>query len=206
MRRYRRKDGSLYEKRNNSPYRRYQCIRSVKKRASCPRKSISAQRLEELVWQEVKKILISPVAITEMIEARHKEFETDSVDKSLAKARKNLELLEQERGRRLSQHAKGYITEPELDLALRGLAERIEMYSEEIERLETETRDYRQYVSTLDRFFERTESVRNRIQDLSEDERTEIIHMIVNKVVIDPMTIKITLIFDGVAKKSEATY
>ena len=197
VKRERRKDGSLYEKRIYSPRRRYLCLRSMKKQEDCPRKSITALQLEEPVWQKISELLSSPNAIEELIETRREEIESGGVMKTLDRARGELAGLEQERGRRLAQNAKGYISEAELDLALRGISERLEHSRDDVRRLERETVEIAGNIHALDDFIAMADRIRDRLATMDDTGKTEVFELLIEKVVIDSDGIQIVLGLGG---------
>jgi hypothetical protein len=192
-----RNDGSLYEKRVHGERRRYLCLRTMKKQEDCPRKSISSQQLEGPVWQTISELLSSPTAIEELIETRREEMESGGASKTLDRARGELADLEQERGRRLAQNAKGYLSEAELDLALRGISERLEHHREDVRRLERETTEITSNIHALDDFIAMADRVRDRLATMDDAGKTKVFELLIEKVVIEQDGIQIVLGLGG---------
>lgn len=201
--RYRRKDGSLYEKRVNSPARSYRCLSTAKRQTACAKRSISALQLEGLVWRTVTELLSDPAAIHDLMEARRQEFEATGTNSELDKARRHLESADTERGRRLGQHAKGYISDGELDLALRNLQERLEMYGEDVQRLEREAAAFRRDTGVLEDFIATADRLHSRLSTMDDDERSDVLRLLVNRVVVGPNEVQIVLVLDVVLQTSD---
>jgi site-specific DNA recombinase len=98
---------------------------------------VRADWLEELVWSDVRAFLSDPGAVVERIQAQEG---SDEAGKALIERRekllKQLAAKHRERERRLDQHAKGHITDEELDAhigALRAEIERLQARVEDIE-------------------------------------------------------------------------
>ena len=84
----------------------------------------------------------------------------------------------------LSQHQQGYINDKELDLKMRTITERLEHLTGEIRRLALEWNDGAAIQQSLDDFLQTAHRLNERIDTLDPDERTEIIHLMVDRVTV----------------------
>ena len=163
---------------------------------------MSALQLERAVWQTISDLLTSPSTVKELIESRRQEFERGGAGAELDRVRSVIESTQRERGRRLGQHAKGYITDAELDLALRGVTERIERYSEELKRLEREAWTHYRDIRSMDDFLSVANHIKARLPEMNDEERAEVNRLLIDSIVIEPSDVRIVLLLDGATKAS----
>ena len=102
----------------------------------------------------------------------------------------------------MGQHAKGYITDAELDLALRGVTERIERYSEELKMLEREAWTHYRDIQSLDDFLSISNRIKARLPEMNDEERAEVNWLLIDSTVIEPSDVRIVLLLDGATKAS----
>ena len=160
--RWRTKDGVVHKRKSNNLRLRYMCNGGSKK--GCPKPTMYALPVEKMVWETVAKFIAAPEQVTALLEARQQELESGAVLETLNQARHRLTLVEAERGRRLTQHSKGYITEQELDLTLREINERLEYHHEELSRLETEANQTTEAIEQLQIWLDATSHIAARLE------------------------------------------
>lgn len=199
----RKADGTRVKVTRNKIYRYYKCYLGAYRRtkhhnADCPRKSMSAARIEGLVWDRLKDRLEHPDSINILIDARRKELEENGVTDSLARATNNLDDVEAERGRILTQHAKGFINDDELGLKISGIAERREYFAEKIANLETEASEAHNYVAMLESYKESASVIAERLPTLSDDEIEGLIRALVTSVTVYEHEIEVSWVFGPV--------
>ncbi len=116
---------------------------------------------------------------------------------TLNQARHRLSLVEAERGRRLSQHSKGYITDQELDLALREINERLEYHQEELSRLEAETDQTAEAIEQLQSWMDGYRTIVGRLDTLTATERAEVVRLVVDRVTVVGQEFQIRMVLDS---------
>jgi len=176
-------DGTRGKKQTDKLIRRYVCAHDVKVGGDCPRKRVNANSIEPAIWEAVTNFLTNPAQIHALIEARQEELAEGGGD-HLEATRTKLAEVEAERGRVLSQHQQGYINDKELDLKMRTITERLEHLTGEIRRLALEWDDGAAIQQSLDDFLQTAHRLNERIDTLDPDERTEIIHLMVDRVTV----------------------
>ena len=133
-----------------------------------------------------------------LIEARREESNGRGSEVAIDRARSRLRAAEQERENRLSQHAKGYISDSELDAALRGLQDQIDLFSDELGRLEREYQGRDEHLRYLHNLEWTADYLSKRLSNLNEDERTEALQSLINRIVVEPEEIQLVLAVDQV--------
>ena len=132
-----------------------------------------------------------------MLEARQQELENGRAMETLNQAQHRLSLVEAERGRRLSQHSKGYITDQELDLILREVNERLEYHQEELSRLEAEVNQTTEAIDQLQSWMDGYRSIVGRLDSLTEAERAEVVSLVVDRVTVVGRELQIRMVLDS---------
>ena len=163
----------------------------------CPRPTMYAQSAEKLVWEAVAKFLAAPKQVSALLAARQQELEGGAVIEILNQARHRLSLVEAERGRRLSQHSKVYITDQELDLVLREIIERLEYHQEELTRLEAEVSQTTEAIGQLQNWMDGYRSIVARLDTLTAAERAEVVRLVVDRVTVVGREFQIRMVLDS---------
>ena len=175
-------DGSFKHMKKDQTQRVYRCRIGCRGKSDCVRKVVSASKIEAAVWGEVRKILQHPLMLTDLIAERRKQYEETGSHVEIDTQRRNLEVVDEERQRLMTMFQKGYLGNQDLDIRMRGINERREMFESEISRLEAEAKDYDQYVSMLDSFIDSAAHIILRLDEISETERGEIMSAMVERV------------------------
>lgn len=115
--RYRTKDGVEHRRTSDTLRLRYMCNGGTK--AGCPRPTMYARSIETLVWNAVSDFISRPEQVKTLLAARQSDLESGGTLENVVKARERLSRMEDERGRTLLQHQRGYITDSELDVRMK---------------------------------------------------------------------------------------
>ncbi len=161
---------------------RYKSRKRGDKVCSISQPTFGADRLENMVWSGVRRLLEHPETVQEMIEARKAEFDLNGTNSELDVRNRRLDKLEEERQKILTAFQKGYMPEPELDIKMRGIRERGEMYESQLEALRHELANYDRYMETLDSFSASSEDIRNTLDLLTLEERNKMMKALVERV------------------------
>jgi len=140
---------------------------------------------------------IPPEQISALLEARQQELESGAAIEALDQAQHRLSQGETERGRRLSQHFKGYITDQELDLALREINERLEYQQGELSRLEAEVNHTTEAIDQLQNEMDAYRSIVGRLDSLTDAERAEVVSLVVDRVTVVGREFQIRMVLDS---------
>ncbi len=91
----------------------------------------------------------------------------------------------------------------ELEVRVRGVQERKEAYEVEDKRLEADVTNYDRQKAILSSFTAVSEQVRDKLQDLSEDERTELIRAFVTRITVGK-DVEVSLVIPAPQGKQDA--
>ena len=180
-----KRNGKLYKYELDPPRRYYRCYGYQQLRLKCRQKPmIRAERLEGLVWSEVKRVLENPDIIVAGIEALD-STENGGLAEEIDTAERDLQKVQLEEERVIRLFVSGKITEEQMDHQRRYITERLENLRARLddyrnrETAETEKR----------RAMEHVVQWVNRIGDgldyLPDEGRREVLRLLLDGVTID---------------------
>ena len=167
------------------PRRYYKCNGMQSLRLRCrERHYIRAERLEEPIWSEVKRVLQNPDLIVAGIDTLDAQ-EGGGLEEEIAQAERDLRSIQMEEDRAIRLFVSGKITEAQLDHQRKFITERLESARAKLddyrarEASGTEKRRLMETVLTWAR------NVGQGIDELTDVQRKELLQMVVEQVVID---------------------
>ena len=189
------RNGKKYRYDLPTPRRYYLCNGQHSMRLRCrERPSIRAERLEEPIWGEVKRVIQNPGLIVAGIDT----FDAQgggSLEDEIAQAQRHLRSIQMEEDRAIRLFVSAKITEAQLDLQRKFITERLESARAKLDDYlarESSGAEKRRLMETVLAW---ARNVGQGIDELTDEERKEILQIIVEKVVIDSENnVDITLI------------
>ena len=167
------------------PRRYYKCNGMQSLRLRCrERHYIRAERLEEPIWSEVKRVLQNPDLIVAGIDTLDSQ-EGGGLEEEIAQAERDLRSIQMEEDRAIRLFVSGKITEAQLDHQRKFITERLESARAKLddyrarEASGTEKRRLMETVLTWAR------NVGQGLDELTDEQRKEILQMVLEQVVID---------------------
>ena len=128
-----RRAGKTYSYELDTPRRYYRCYGMERAGVRCrERPFIRAERLEELVWGEVRKVLENPDLIVAGIESLNTLAGGGALAEEIAKTERDLQKVQMEEDRAIRLYVSGKITEAQLDHQRRFITERLETLREKL--------------------------------------------------------------------------
>ncbi len=181
-----KRDGKSYRYELDPPHRYYRCYGKHNIGMKCREHSyIRAERLEELVWGQVKKMLENPDLIVAGIESLNSQMESGGLAEEIAKTERDLQKVQLEEDRAIRLYVSGKITEAQLDHQRKFITERLETLREKLN-------DYRGRESAqverrqqAERVVEWAERIGDGLDDLSQEERREVLRLLLDGATID---------------------
>ena len=182
---YVKRDGKAYPKERPAPQRHYHCYGMLNDRMSCRKPaSIRAERLEELVWNQVKGMIQSPRLIVAGIESLDSGEDSD-LSSQTARAERDLQKVQVEEERAIRLYVSGKINEEQLDQQRRFITERLEAARATLDDLrarDSMASEKRQLMRNLLQWAER---FGEGLDGLPEEKRREVLRLLVDRVTID---------------------
>lgn len=129
-------------KHSREPYRQYRCLRSGRTRATrdgvpvCPLRAVRADHIEEMIWQGVHDLLMSPEALQSGVEAARARF-----DAARARHQERVEATDHEIARLVAQIERvvdELLETPKGTESYRALVERQRRVEDTLQRLRAE--------------------------------------------------------------------
>ena len=118
--------GKTYKYELDPPRRYYKCYGMQTHHLGCREHSmIRAERLENLVWGEVKKVLENPSVVLAGVQSLG-DTEDSTASEELTRAERELSNVQLEEDRAIRLYVTGKITESQLDLQRKFITERLE--------------------------------------------------------------------------------
>ena len=179
------RNGKKYRYDLPTPRRYYKCNGMQSLRLRCrERHYIRAERLEEPIWSEVKRVLQNPDLIVAGIDTLDSQ-EGGGMEEEIAQAERDLRSIQMEEDRAIRLFVSGKITEAQLDHQRKFITERLESARAKLddyrarEASGTEKRRLMETVLTWAR------NVGQGLDELTDAQRKELLQMVVEQVVID---------------------
>ncbi len=179
------RNGKKYRYDLPTPRRYYMCNGTLSLRLRCrERPHIRAERLEEPIWSEVKRVLQNPDLIVAGIDTLDSQ-EGGGLEEEIAQAERDLRSIQMEEDRAIRLFVSGKITEAQLDHQRKFITERLESARAKLddyrarEASGTEKRRLMETVLTWAR------NVGQGLDELTDEQRKEILQMVLEQIVID---------------------
>ena len=186
--------GKTYKYELDPPRRYYKCYGMQTHRLGCREHSmIRAERLENLVWDEVKKVLEDPSVIVAGIESLG-DGEDATASEEVARAERELSNVQLEEDRAIRLYVSGKITEKQLDLQRKFITERLESLRERVRDCRARESAQAGRRELAERVMEWAERMGNGLDDLPQEERREVLLLLLDEATIDrENTVNLTL-------------
>ena len=177
--------GKKYRYALTTPRRYYMCNGTHSLRLRCrERPSIRAERLEEPVWNEVKRVLQNPDLIVAGIDSLDSQ-ESGGLEAEIAQAERDLRSIQMEEDRAIRLFVSGKITEAQLDHQRRFITERLESARAKLDDYRAREADGAEKRRLMEAVLTWAKEVGKGLDELTDEQRKELLQMVVDQVVID---------------------
>ena len=167
------------------PRRYYKCYGVQHFRTACREHTmIRAERLEGLVWGEVKKVLEDPAVIVAGIESLGEKGE-GGLSEETVRAERELEKVQLEEDRAIRLYVSGKITEAQLDHQRKFITERLESLREKLNDYRARESAQVEQRMLAERVVEWAERIGDGLDDLPDAKRREVLRLRLDEVTID---------------------
>ena len=177
--------GKKYRYDLTTPRRYYMCNGTHSLRLRCrERPSIRAERLEEPVWNEVKRVLQNPGLIVAGIDSLDSQ-ESGGLEAEIAQAERDLRSIQMEEDRAIRLFVSGKITEAQLDHQRRFITERLESARAKLDDYRARKAGGAEKRRLMEAVLAWAREVGKGLDELTDEQRKELLQMVVDQVVID---------------------
>ena len=168
-----------------TPSRHYHCYGMQREHLRCrQRPYIRADKLEELVWREIKTVVQNPDLILKGMESMG-ERDDGGLEKRIAKAERELRKVQTEEDRAIGLYVSGKISEGQLDNQRRQIQERLEAARARLDDYRAQGAAATERKVLTGNIAEWSRRIGHRLDDLPTEERREILRLIVDQIAID---------------------
>ena len=180
-----KRNGKAYRYQLDPPRRYYQCYGMKLLRLRCRKKAmIRAERLEDLVWGEVKKVLQHPEVIVSGVNSLDMK-EDGGLAKDIAGTERDLRNVQLEEDRAIRLYVSGKITEAQLDHQRRFITERLETLRDKLDEYRAQESMADEKRVLMENLVEWAGKFGEGLDDLSSEERRNVLLLLVDQVLID---------------------
>ena len=179
------RNGKKYHYDLPAPRRYYKCNGMESLRLRCRELHyIRAERLEGPIWSEVKRVLQNPDLIVAGIDTLDSQ-EGGGLEEEIAQAERDLRSIQLEEDRAIRLFVSGKITEPQLDHQRRFITERLESARAKLDDYRAQEASGAEKRRLMEAVLAWAREVGQGLDELTPEQRREILQMIVEQIVID---------------------
>ena len=179
------RNGKKYVYKVDPPRRDYRCGGMSAHKLECRRPSfIKAERLEELVWNEVKRMVQHPSLIVAGIESLNTQ-QDDGWDREIVRVERELNKVQLEEDRAIRLYVSGKITEAQLDHQRKFITERLETLRDELDDYRAQQRGVAEKRILMENIVVWARKVGGRLNDVPFEKRRDILKLLLDQAVID---------------------
>ena len=179
------RNGKKYRYDLPTPNRYYMCNGMQSMRLRCrERPYIRAERLEEPIWREVKRVIQNPDLIVAGIDTLDTQG-SSSMEEEIARAERDLRSIQMEEDRAVRLFVSGKITEAQLDVQRKFITERLESARAKLDDYRVREASGAEKRRLMETFLAQARSVGQGIDELTDEQRKETLQMVLEQVVID---------------------
>ena len=161
------------------------CNGTLSLRLRCrERSNIRAERLEEPIWSEVKRVIQNPDLIVAGIDTLDSQ-EGGGLVEETAQAERDLRSIQMEEDRAIRLFVSGKITETQLDHQRRFITERLESARAKLDDYRAQEASGAEKRRLMEAVLAWAREVGQGLDELTPEQRREILQMIVEQIVID---------------------
>ena len=179
------RNGKKYRYDLPAPNRYYKCGGMHSLRLRCrERPYIRAERLEEPIWREVKRVIQNPAVIVAGIDT----LETGGgvgLEEEITQAERDVRSIQMEEDRTIRLFVSGKITEVQLDRQRKFITERLESARAKLDEYRAKEARGSERRELVEAVLSWARNVGQGIDELTDDQRKEILQVVLEQVVID---------------------
>ena len=179
------RNGKKYQYDLSTARRYYMCNGMQSMRLRCREKPyIPAEQLEESIWREVKRVIQNPHLIVAGIDILDSQ-EGGGMEEEIAQAERDLRSIQMEEDRAIRLFVSGKITEAQLDNQRKFITERLENVRAKLDDYRVQEASGAEKRRLMETTLAWARKVGKGIDELTDEERKEILQMVVEEVAID---------------------
>ena len=168
-----------------TPRRYYSCNGMQSLRLRCrKRPNIRAERLEEPIWREVKRVIQNPDLLVAGIDTLDSQ-ESGGLEQEIAQAERDLRSIQTREERAITLFVSGRITEAQLDDQRKLVTERLESVRAKLDEYRARAASGAEKLRLMEAVFTWARDVGQGLDELTPEQRKQILQMIGEEVIVD---------------------
>ena len=168
-----------------APRRYYKCTGMHSMRLRCrERPYIRAERIEEIVWSEVSRVLRNPDLIVAGMESLHAQ-DSGGLDEEIGKAERQLRSVQMEEDRAIRLYVSGKITEGQLDHQRKFITERLEILRNQLDELRARAANGAEKRATMEAVLAWARKVGDGLDEMTPEQRKAVLQLVLENAIID---------------------
>ena len=180
------RNGKKYRYDLPSPNRYYKCGGMHSLRLRCrERPYIRAERLEEPIWREVKRVIQNPAVIVAGIDTLDTQEGGGGLEEEIAQLGRDVRGIQMEEDRAIRLFVSGKITEAQLDVQRKFITERLESARAKLDEYHAREASGSEQRRLMEAVLSWAKEVGQGIDELTDGQRKEILQVVLERVVID---------------------
>lgn len=183
---------------SNSKYKRlyYRCAgqdghRWVEGRV-CTGHPVRTEALDDLVWQSIKNLLLTPETIIDEYQRRLKSYKTDYEAVIMQKSNE-VNRYKRERIRLIDLFQTGLVEKDEIETKLKNVRAKIEQFGNEINYLNNQEKESKKLLTVIRNLDEFSRKINKNLDSHSFEEKRNIVKFLIEEVEVDTMSEEITV-------------
>lgn len=152
----------------------------------CPGHRIKAELLDDLVWDSLKNLLLTPQTIIDEYQQRLDTCKTD-YDSIILEKNNNIERFKRERSKLIELFQNGLVEEHEIKDKLNSVRSKIERITEEINYLMTQNNESKKLLTLISNLDEFTNNISKNLDSCTFEEKRSIAKLLIEEVQVDTL-------------------
>ena len=168
-----------------APRRYYKCTGMHSMRLRCrERPYIRAERIEEIVWSEVSRVLQNPDLIVAGMESLHAQ-DSGGLDEEIGKAERQLRSVQMEEDRAIRLYVSGKITEDQLDHQRKFITGQLEILRNQLDDLRARAANGAEKQATMEAVLAWAGEVGDGLDEMTPEQRKAVLQLVLENAIID---------------------
>ena len=182
---YVKRNGKVYPQDRVTPQRHYHCYGMLRERLGCRKPAmIRADRLEELVWSQVKGMIQNPELIAAGIESLDNQDDGGLAEQT-ERAERDLRKVHVEEERAIRLYVSGKITEDQLDHQRRFITERLEAARAHLDDLRAKEAMASEKRLLMENLVQWSAKFGEGLDEMPYKKRRDVLRLLVDQILID---------------------
>ena len=164
--------------------------RFIDKKKVCTGRPIRCEVLDELVWEQIKKLLKEPELVLNEFNSRiaMQNKSSSTLDNAISQQQKLVSQYQQERARLIKLYQNGTVDLQEIQLNLEQIRNKIKKAQSEINLLDAEKKQKDQFLILVNKLGDFTKNLNSNLNSLNFEQKQKIVRLLTDDIVVNTIT------------------